>query len=341
MSFSALITGGTGSFGQTMLRHLLENDYDRIRIFSRDEEKQHWLRSQIADDRLEFMIGDVRDLPSLDRAMQGVDFVFHAAALKQVPSCEFFPIEAVRTNVLGSQNVIDAAVGAGVKKCVLLSTDKAVLPINSMGMTKGLMEKLVAAKARETVPPRTVFSVVRYGNVMGSRGSVIPLFIDLLLKGRPLTVTDPAMTRFLLPLPQTVELVEHAFHHAEQGDIFIRKAPASNMGVLAEAMRQLFRSDVEIRTIGERHGEKLYETLATAAELARAEDMGDYYRIPVDTRSLNYAAFFQEGHKEVGERDDYHSHNTRQLGLEETKELLLTLPIIQDGLREAGIGAAA
>lgn len=328
----ALITGGTGSFGRTMLNHLLERGYEKVRIYSRDEEKQHGLRNQLADVRAEFFIGDIRDREQLTRAMQGVDHVFHAAALKQVPSCEFFPMEAVRTNVLGSENVMEAAISAGVRKCVMLSTDKAVFPVNAMGMSKAMMEKLVAAKTRLLPNSPTTFSIVRYGNVMGSRGSVIPLFIDLLLQGKPLTVTDPEMTRFLLPLPQTVALVDHAFEHGRPGDLFIRKAPATKMGILAQALIEIFEAKSEIVLIGERHGEKLYETLATAAEIRRSEDMGDYIRIPVDSRDLNYSAFFDAGADELGEVEDYHSHNTDQLDLAQTKGLLLSLPIVQDAL---------
>jgi UDP-N-acetylglucosamine 4,6-dehydratase/5-epimerase len=336
---TALITGGTGSFGKTMLLHLLERDYDKIRVFSRDEEKQHALRTQLADERVEYYIGDIRDRDRITRALRGIDHVFHAAALKQVPSCEFFPMEAMKTNVIGSENVIEGAVEAGVSKCVLLSTDKAVFPINAMGMSKALMEKLVSAKARLFPDCPTTFSVVRYGNVMGSRGSVIPLFIDLLLDGKPLTVTDPKMTRFLLPLPFTVALVDYAFEHGTQGDIFVRKAPAASMEVLAQAMIELFKSKEGVKIIGERHGEKLYETLASAAEILRSVDMGDYIRIPVDTRSINYSLYFNKGHEASSTVDDYHSHNTEQLDVEATKKLLLTLPLIQDGLRRAGIEA--
>jgi len=334
---TALITGGTGSFGKTMLNRLLEADYDLVRVFSRDEEKQHALRTQLNDDRVEFFIGDIRDRDSIIKATRGVQYVFHAAALKQVPSCEFFPIEAVRTNVLGSENVMYAAEASGVEKCVLLSTDKAVFPINAMGMSKAMMEKLVAAQARNVKESKTVFSVVRYGNVMGSRGSVIPLFIDLLKQGKPLTVTDPEMTRFLLPLPQTVQLVEHAFAHAYPGDIFVRKAPASTVATLAQAMTELFQSNAGVDVIGERHGEKLYETLASAAEIRRSEDMGQYYRIPVDTRDLNYARYFSEGTTTHTDFDDYHSHNTERLDVDQTKALLVSLPIIQEGLRQSGI----
>ena len=340
MSKIALITGGTGSFGKTMLDHLLTKGYERVRIFSRDEEKQHTLRTRLNDDRVEFYIGDIRDRERISAALAGVHHVFHAAALKQVPSCEFFPMEAVRTNVVGSENVLEASIQHGVEKVVFLSTDKAVFPINAMGMSKAMMEKIVAAKARLFPDSVTTLSIVRYGNVTGSRGSVIPLFIDKILAGQPLTVTDPEMTRFLLPLPQTVSLVEHAFAHASQGDTFVRKAPASNMGILAQAMLDLFRSNVGIKIIGERHGEKLYETLATAAEIRRSQDMGDYIRIPIDTRDLNYERYFSDGDVEETHVEDYHSHNTVQLDLDGTKQLLLGLPIVTDALKRAGIAAA-
>lgn len=337
MGLKALITGGTGSFGQTMLKHLLEEGYETVRVFSRDEEKQHTLRTTLNDKRVEFFIGDIRNKDRLASAMKGVDHVFHAAALKQVPSCEFFPMEAVMTNITGSENVMNAALDNGVAKVVLLSTDKAVFPINAMGMSKAMMEKLVAAHARLEPASATTFSVVRYGNVMGSRGSVIPLFIARMLAGQPLTVTNPEMTRFLLPLPQTVQLVDHAFRHGRSGDIFVRKAPASTVGTLAEAMLDLFHSKVGIKVIGDRHGEKLYETLATASELHRSEDMGDYLRIPVDTRDLNYELYFNKGDVDELSSEDYHSHNTTRLDHAQTKELLLSLPIIREGMRQAGV----
>ena len=335
-----LITGGTGSFGKTMLLRLLEQGCQHVRVYSRDEEKQHTLRTQLHDDRVEFYIGDIRDRDRMSAAMIGVGHVFHAAALKQVPSCEFFPAEAVRTNILGSENVMDAAIERGVKKVVMLSTDKAVFPINAMGMSKALMEKLVAARARLMPDSSTVFSIVRYGNVTGSRGSVIPLFIDKILAGKPLPITNPEMTRFLLPLPNTVQLVEHAMAHANQGDTFIRKAPATKIGTLAQAMLELFDSKVGTAMIGERHGEKLYETLAPAAEIRRSEDMGEYLRIPIDTRNLNYEVYFEKGEPTEPEIEDYHSHNTEQLDLAGTKELLMSLPIIHEGLRQAR-GASA
>lgn len=334
---TALITGGTGSFGKTMLLHLLSLGYDKVRVLSRDEEKQHTLRTQIEDERVDFYIGDIRDLSQVTQAMRGINYVFHAAALKQVPSCEFFPIEAVRTNVIGSENVMAAAIAAGVSKCVMLSTDKAVFPVNAMGMSKALMEKLVGSRVRLDPDCKTIFSVVRYGNVMGSRGSVIPLFIDQIQNGKALTVTEPSMTRFLLPLPQTVALVEHAFEHARPGDLFVRKAPATEIGTLAQAMLELFESDVGTKVIGERHGEKLYETLASAAEMLRSEDMGDYIRIPLDTRTINYSLYFNVGHEASVAVEDYHSHNTEQLDLAQTKQLLLTLPIVRDAMARRGI----
>jgi UDP-N-acetylglucosamine 4,6-dehydratase/5-epimerase len=327
-----LITGGTGSFGKTMLLHLLNDGCQHVRVYSRDEEKQHTLRTQLKDERVEFYIGDIRDRDRLSTAMIGVRYVFHAAALKQVPSCEFFPSEAVRTNILGSENVMDAAIQRAVEKVVMLSTDKAVFPINAMGMSKAVMEKLVAAKARLEPSCATTFSIVRYGNVTGSRGSVIPLFLDQIHARQPLTVTDPRMTRFLLPLPNTVLLVRHAMANANPGDTFIRKAPAATIGILARAMLEIFESDLGTVIIGERHGEKLYETLATAAEVRRSEDMGDYLRIPVDTRDLNYGVYFDKGEEFAQEIEDYHSHNTEQLDLEGTKKLLLSLTIIQDAL---------
>lgn len=336
---SALITGGTGSFGKTMLRHLLDKGYENVRVFSRDEDKQHSLRIELNDPRVEFHIGDIRDRDRLKTAMSGVQHVFHAAALKQVPSCEFFPMEAVRTNIVGSENVMEAAIARGVEKVVLLSTDKAVFPVNAMGMSKAMMEKLVAAKARLEPNCGTTFSLVRYGNVTGSRGSVIPLFIGQCQEGRSLTVTDPEMTRFLLPLPQTVQLVDHAFEHAQQGDLFVRKAPAATVGTIAEAMLELFGNKQGVKVIGERHGEKLYETLASAAELHRSEDMGDYVRIPVDTRDLNYEKFHERGERHENMLEDYHSHNTERLDLEGTRDLLLSLPIVREGMAALGVKA--
>lgn len=333
---TVLITGGTGSFGRHMAARLLDQGYGRIRILSRDEAKQHQMRVDFADHRLDFHIGDVRDRSSVDHAMHGVDLVFHAAALKQVPSCEFFPEQAVLTNVLGSSNVIESAQAAGVRTVVCLSTDKAVMPINAMGMTKALMEKIAQAAARRDGSPTVVCSV-RYGNVMYSRGSVIPLFVDQIKAGKPLTLTDPNMTRFLLPLERAVDLVEHAFTHAESGDIFIRKAPASSMGDLAAAMVELFGSDVPIENIGVRHGEKLFETLATQEELRHAEDMGDYWRLRMDTRGLDYSPFFSEGDQvDLASLDDYHSHNTERLDVAGTVALLREIPEVRAELAAMG-----
>ena len=326
-----LITGGTGSFGKTMLYDLLQRDCGEIRIFSRDEEKQDALRNTLRNDNVRFYIGDIRDRDSVIRAMAGVDRVFHAAALKQVPSCEFFPLEAVRTNILGSDNVIHAAVAAGVRSVVCLSTDKAVMPVNAMGISKAMMEKISIALARTIGPDAaTVVSLVRYGNVMCSRGSVIPLFINQIKAGRPITVTEPTMTRFLMPLRDSVALVNHAFTHARQGDLFIRKAAAATITDLVQALAELFGvPDHPVEQIGWRHGEKLFETLATAQELGQSEDMGDYYRIRMDDRDLNYRAYFTEGEDETARHEDYHSHNTERLDVEQVKALLLTLPEVQ------------
>ena len=326
-----LITGGTGSFGRTYLGRLLEAGVEEVRIFSRDEEKQDALRHAVADPRVRFHIGDVRDAESIRRAIKGVDAVFHAAALKQVPSCEFFPIEAIRTNVLGSENVIRAAIEAGVGRVVCLSTDKAVFPINAMGMSKALMEKVAQAAARELGEgARTTVTMVRYGNVMFSRGSVIPLFLGQIRAGRPITVTDARMTRFLMPLAASVALVEFAMGHARQGDLFVKKSPASTIADLATAMTRLCGvPEHPVETIGWRHGEKLYETLASASERASAEDMGEYYRIPLDTRSLNYAKYFEQGSTQVAEAEDYHSHNTERLDVAGVTALLESLPEIR------------
>lgn len=328
---SVLITGGTGSFGKTMLDDLLKRGCTEVRIFSRDEEKQDMLRNTLRSSSVRFFIGDVRDYDSVMRAMSGVDRVFHAAALKQVPSCEFFPMEAVRTNILGSENVIRAAVSNNVKALVLLSTDKAVQPVNVMGMTKAMMEKIGQAVARSFGPNSpTTISMVRYGNVMYSRGSVIPLFINQIKSGRPITVTEPRMTRFLMPLRDSVQLVHHAFNNARQGDLFIRKASSCTISDLARALVELFDiPDHPIENIGWRHSEKLYETLATAQELSQSEDMGDYFRIRMDQRDLNYNAYFNEGEKETVEFDDYHSHNTQRLDVAGVKALLLSLPEIK------------
>ena len=326
-----LITGGTGSFGKTMLRDLLGKDAEEIRIISRDEEKQDFLRNQIRDPRVRFYVGDIRDRDSVDRAMAGVDCVFHAAALKQVPSCEFFPMEAVKTNVYGSDNVIRSAVAHDVKSLVCLSTDKAVFPINAMGISKAMMEKLAQSVARSLpADSPTTISLVRYGNVMASRGSAIPLFMNQIMAGKAITLTEPTMTRFLMPLRDSVALVHHAFDHANQGDLFIRKAPAAAIADLVQAIKELFdRPDHPVTVIGWRHAEKLYETLASAQELATSDDMGDYYRIRMDNRDLNYQAYFSEGEQEIREYDEYHSHNTDQLTVEQTKALLLSLPEVQ------------
>jgi len=326
-----LITGGTGSFGKTMLKALLEQGVEEIRVLSRDEEKQDALRNELREDRVRYYIGDIRDPGAIQRAIKGADAVFHAAALKQVPSCEFFPHEAVLTNVLGSQNVIRAAIEAGVSSVVCLSTDKAVFPVNAMGMTKALMEKTAQAAARQLGSTAdTVISSVRYGNVMYSRGSALPLFVRQIKSGRPITVTEGRMTRFLMPLRHSVALVKHAFEHANQGDLFIKKAPASTISDLVTALKELFQApDHPVETIGWRHAEKLYETLASAQELGHSEDMGDYFRIMLDMRDLNYKPYFTEGERELVEQQDYHSHNTRRLTVAEVKELLLTLPEIQ------------
>lgn len=323
---TVLVTGGTGSFGSTMIRRLLAGDVGEIRVFSRDELKQDEMRRQLSDSRVRFYIGDVRDYDSVDRASRGVDFAFHAAALKQVPSCEFFPLEAVRTNVLGSANVIEACNANGVRSLVCLGTDKAAYPVNAMGMSKAMMEKVAQAFARNNPTAATTVSTVRYGNVMCSRGSVIPLFVQQLRAGRPLTVTDPAMTRFLMSLDDAVLLVEHAFLHARPGDLFIRKAPASTVSDLAQAVAQALGVNTDIQVIGTRHGEKLYETLATREELARSEDQGDYYRVSVDARDLNYGEYFDEGDVRESEIDDYHSHNTERLGVAQVVDLLQGLP---------------
>lgn len=327
-----MITGGTGSFGRTVLRRFLETDVKEIRIFSRDEKKQEDMRIALANDKVKFYIGDVRCYDSIAQAMIGVDYVFHAAALKQVPSCEFYPMEAVRTNVLGTENMLNAAIAAGVKRVVVLSTDKAVYPINAMGISKAMAEKLVVAKSRSIPESGPVVCSTRYGNVMASRGSVIPLFIDQLRAGEPLTVTDPNMTRFLMSLEDSVDLVLHAFEHAKQGDIFIQKAPASTVGDLAQAIKELFGHDNPVKIIGTRHGEKLYESLISREEMAKAEDMGRYYRIPADNRDLNYKKYFVEGEQEISSLDDYTSHNTHRLDVPQIKDLLLKLHYIQEVL---------
>lgn len=327
-----MITGGTGSFGNTVLKRFLSTDVREIRIFSRDEKKQEDMRIAFNNPKLKFYIGDVRDYDSIRQAMKGVDYVFHAAALKQVPSCEFYPMEAVRTNVIGTENVLTAATANGVKRVVLLSTDKAVYPINSMGISKAMAEKLMVAKARSQCAGETVFCATRYGNVMASRGSVIPLFVSQLKEGKPLTVTDPSMTRFLMSLEDSVDLVLYAFEHGKQGDIFVQKAPASTVADLAQAVKELFNKEEPVRVIGTRHGEKLYESLISREEMAKAKDMGGYYRIPADNRDLNYAQYFSEGEEEISQQDDYTSHNTVRLNVEQVKALLLKLDFIKGEL---------
>lgn len=327
-----MITGGTGSFGNAVLDRFLRTAVKEIRIFSRDEKKQEDMRIAYANSKLKFYIGDVREYNSVYDAMKGVDYVFHAAALKQVPSCEFYPMEAVRTNVLGAENVLNAAVTHNVGRVVVLSTDKAVYPINAMGLSKAMMEKLMVAKSRLRSAGETVMCATRYGNVMASRGSVIPLFVSQIKEGKPVTVTDPSMTRFLMSLEDSVDLVLHAFHHAGQGDTFIQKAPASTVEDLAKALIEVFESKSHIKVIGTRHGEKLYESLVSREEMARAEDMGLYYRIPADNRDLNYSKYFVEGETRISELDDYTSHNTERLPVPAVKELLLRLPYIQEQL---------
>lgn len=321
-----LITGGTGSFGHEIVDFILKQDFKEIRIFSRDELKQEMMRIEIDNPKVKFHIGDVRDEDSVDAAMRDVDLVFHAAALKQVPSCEFFPMQAVLTNIIGSHNVIESAISHGVKSVVCLGTDKAVYPINAMGMTKALMEKVAQAASRELHDRDTIVSSVRYGNVMCSRGSVIPLFIKQIKEQQPITITNPDMTRFLLVLRDAIDLVNFAFHNARQGDVFIRKAPACTIGDLAVALKNLFKSDVPVKYIGMRHGEKVYETLATREERRRAEDLGEYYRVPLDSRDLNYNKYFTEGDPPEAAIEDYTSHNTARLNAKEIEKLLLTLP---------------
>ncbi len=327
-----MITGGTGSFGNTVLKRFLTTDVREIRIFSRDEKKQEEMRIALNHPKLKFYIGDVRDYDSIHQAMKGVDYVFHAAALKQVPSCEFYPLEAVRTNVLGSENVMNAAIARGVKRIVMLSTDKAVYPINAMGISKAMMEKFMVAKARMQNDGETVICATRYGNVMASRGSVIPLFVEQLKSGKPLTITDPNMTRFLMSLEDSVDLVLHAFEHGKQGDIFVQKAPASTVDDLANALKELFGKDNKINVIGTRHGEKLYESLISREEMVKAEDMGGYYRIPADNRDLNYAQYFSEGEEKISHQEDYTSHNTERLNIAQVKALLLKLEYIKEEL---------
>lgn len=327
-----MITGGTGSFGYTVLKRVLATDVREIRIFSRDEKKQEEMRIELNHSKLKFCIGDVRDYDSVSSAMKGVDYVFHAAALKQVPSCEFYPMEALRTNVLGTENVMNAATANGVKRVVVLSTDKAVYPINAMGISKAMAEKLMVAKARTQRENETVLCATRYGNVMASRGSVIPLFVSQLKEGKPLTVTDPNMTRFLMSLEDSVDLVLYAFKHGKQGDLFVQKAPASTVADLAQALKEIFKKDNPVRIIGTRHGEKLYESLISREEMAKAEDMGDYYRIPADDRDLNYAQYVSEGEEKLSHLDDYTSQNTDQLNVDQVKQLLLKLAYIKEVL---------
>ena len=328
-----MITGGTGSFGNAVLKRFLSTDVREIRVFSRDEKKQEEMRIALNDKKLKFYIGDVRNYDSINQALKGVDYVFHAAALKQVPSCEFYPMEAVRTNVLGAENVMAAAIANNVKRVIVLSTDKAVYPINAMGISKAMMEKLMVAKARMQGEGETVLCATRYGNVMASRGSVIPLFVSQIKAGKPLTVTDPNMTRFLMSLEDSVDLVLHAFEHARQGDIFVQKAPASTVADLAIALTKIFSSDSEVRIIGTRHGEKLYETLVSREEMARAEDQGGYYRVPADDRDLNYAKYFSDGEEKISHCEDYTSHSTQRLTVDEVIALVKKLDFIQEESR--------
>lgn len=325
-----LITGGTGSFGNAVLKRFLNTDhFSEIRIFSRDEKKQDDMRHEIQNGKVKFYIGDVRDKRSVDGAMRGVDYVFHAAALKQVPSCEFFPMQAVRTNVIGTENVLDSAVDYGVKNVVVLSTDKAAYPINAMGISKAMMEKVAIAKARSLGDnPETTICVTRYGNVMASRGSVIPLWIDQIKAGNPITITDPRMTRYMMTLDDAVDLVLYAFENGNSGDLFVQKAPAATLSVLAQALKEMLQADNEVRVIGTRHGEKLYETLVTREEMFKSEDMGNYFRIPADSRDLNYDKYFSAGQEDISKVEDYHSHNTEQLDVEGMKSLLKKLDII-------------
>ncbi|MEL7601197.1 MAG: polysaccharide biosynthesis protein [Proteiniphilum sp.] len=329
-----LITGGTGSFGNAVLSRFLNTDYFKeIRIFSRDEKKQDDMRHRLQNPKVKFYIGDVRDKRSVDTAMRGVDFVFHAAALKQVPSCEFFPMQAVRTNVIGTENVLDSAVEHGVKNVVVLSTDKAAYPINAMGISKAMMEKVAIAKARSLGDDAaTTICCTRYGNVMASRGSVIPLWVDQIKSGNTITITDPNMTRYMMTLNDAVDLVLYAFEHGNNGDLFVQKAPAVTLDILAEALKDLYKAQTEVRVIGTRHGEKLYETLVTREEMAKSEDMGDYFRIPCDSRDLNYDKYFVEGEEKISKFEDYNSHNTRRLDLEGMKELLLRLDEIKEDI---------
>ena len=331
-----LITGGTGSFGNAVLQRFLNSDVAQIRIFSRDEKKQEDMRLALKNDKVKFYIGDVRNYNSVDDAMQGVDYVFHAAALKQVPSCEFYPMEAVQTNILGAENVMRSAIKNGVERCIVLSTDKAVYPINAMGLSKALMEKVMVAKSRlagsKDSSSKTILCATRYGNVMASRGSVIPLFLDQLLSGQPITITDPNMTRFLMSLEDSVDLVLYAFEHAKPGDIFVQKSPAATIELLAKGLKELLKKEDKTKIIGTRHGEKLYETLVSREEMARADDLGNYYRIPADSRDLNYDKYFSEGELGVSQIEDYTSHNTTRLDLEGVKKTLLQLDLVKKAI---------
>ena len=333
-----LITGGTGSFGNAVLRGFLDTEIKEIRIFSRDEKKQDDMRKLYSNDKLKFYLGDVRDVNSVNDAVRGVDFIFHAAALKQVPSCEFYPMQAVQTNVIGTENVLNAAINAKVKKVIVLSTDKAVYPINAMGVSKAMMERVAVAKSRNLDDDETMISCTRYGNVMASRGSVIPLFIDQIRSGKTITITDPAMTRFMMSLDQAVDLVIFAFKNGKNGDIFVQKAPAATIELLTATLKNLLKKpEHEVKVIGTRHGEKLYETLLTKEEMVKAVDMGDYYRIPADNRDLNYSKFFEDGEEVITQAGEYHSHNTHRLNEEELKEMLIDLHEIQDELKEFGV----
>lgn len=325
-----LITGGTGSFGNAVLKRFLESDLKEIRIFSRDEKKQEDMRIKYNNEKIKFYIGDVRDYRSIEDAMDGVDYIFHAAALKQVPSCEFFPVQAVQTNILGTNNVLEAAINHNVKKVIVLSTDKAAYPINAMGMSKALMEKVAVAKGRNLKENQTIICRTRYGNVMASRGSVIPLFCEQIENGKPLTITNPEMTRFMMTLDDAVDLVIYAFEHGEQGDLFVQKAPAATIETLAEAVKELKNSSAPIKHIGSRHGEKLYEVLVTKEEMTNAEDLGDYFRVPADNRNLNYAKYENNGDKNLDKVEEYNSHNTTRLDVEGMKKLLLKLDLFKD-----------
>jgi UDP-glucose 4-epimerase len=333
-----LITGGTGSFGKAVLRKVLHSTLAEIRIFSRDEKKQDDMRKAMANAKLKFYIGDVRDPESIEDAVKGVDYVFHAAALKQVPSCEFFPMEAVRTNVIGTDNVLMAAIREGVKKVICLSTDKAAYPINAMGTSKAMMEKVIVAKSRNVDPSRTIICCTRYGNVMASRGSVIPAFVEQIKSGTPITITDPEMTRFLMNLDEAVDLVFFAFDNAKQGDLFVQKSPASTIGVLAEAINMLFQADSTIRIIGTRHGEKVHETLLTKEERAKASDLGSYFQVPADTRDLNYEKYLEEGSKRISAAEEYTSFNTQRLSVDEVTQKLLTVQYINEALASGSGG---